>query len=359
EMLQRTLNARLDPSPRLLVDGDFGSVTEVAVREFQRSRQLPETGIVDAAFWQALGPTVQAGNQPDMELVNAEQLPLAPPDDTDGPPFVTCRAWSIVDTAGGKTLWSHQADEELNIASTTKIMTAWLVLKLARSEPSVLEETVVFSSRADGTIGSTSDLWTGEKLSVREALYGLMLPSGNDMSVALAEHFGARLASVPSDDASNATEAEPLDPLDQFVEAMNSEAPRLGMQHTRYRNPHGLTAPGHLSTAADLATLAKAALADERFRAYVSTRQHAAMVEGSSGYQRQIVWKNTNQLLGIEGYGGIKTGTTDAAGACLVSTASRGDRQLILVVLGSAASPARYTDSRNLYRWAWQELEEE
>jgi D-alanyl-D-alanine carboxypeptidase (penicillin-binding protein 5/6) len=174
-----------------------------------------------------------------------------------------------------------------------------------------------------------------------------MLPSGNDVSVALAEHFGPRLVAGGSSGE---------DPLRQFVQAMNDEAARLGLSATSFDNPHGLTSPRHLSSVQDLARLAQTAFGSETFRRYAATRQHGATVTGPGGYQRNVVWKNTNELLGIEGFDGIKTGTTDQAGACLVSTGERDGQRLIVVVLGSAASESRYADSRNLYRWAWQEL---
>ncbi|MED5448297.1 MAG: D-alanyl-D-alanine carboxypeptidase, partial [Planctomycetota bacterium] len=100
-------------------------------------------------------------------------------------------------------------------------------------------------------------------------------------------------------------------------------------------------------------TLARAGWKMKRFRHYVGTRQHGCRLVGPGGRQRNIVWRNTNRLLPTEGYDGVKTGTTSAAGACLVSTGRRGKDRLFVVVLGAAASAARYTDSRNLYRWAW------
>ena len=90
-----------------------------------------------------------------------------------------------------------------------------------------------------------------------------------------------------------------------------------------------------------------------RFRDYISTRQRGCTVAHTSGYQRNVVWRNTNRLLGIEGYDGVKTGTTSAASACLVTLAHRGDRELIADIVGSATSDARYIDTRNLIRWAW------
>ena len=92
-----------------------------------------------------------------------------------------------------------------------------------------------------------------------------------------------------------------------------------------------------------------------RFRTLVQTRQHGCQVSGPGGYQRNLKWKNTNELLDIEGYEGLKTGTTDSAGACLMSQCVRGNDRLMLVVLGSTSSKSRYADTRNLYRWGWQQ----
>jgi len=370
EFLQRTLNARSQPAPNLGVDGDFGPATESAVRHFQELHGQAATGIADAALWQALGPIVEELPVPEPDVVNAEILPREPMDSLDGPPFVTCKAWLVVNADDGKAVGGYEAETPLHIASTTKMMTAWLVTQLAEQQPAVLDETLTMSGRSDETRGSTADVRAGEMLTVRDALYGLMLPSGNDMSVALAEHFGARLALVvavaPAVAADNAAskasdddaDEAVTDPLTQFVAAMNAEAARLGMTKTQFSNPHGLSTDTHLSTASDLAVLARTAMKSDLFRHYVSTRQRGATVTGPGGYSRNVMWKNTNQLLAIDGYDGVKTGTTDLAGACLVSTAERDGRRLIVVVLGSAASEARYADSRNLYRWAWRVMKQ-
>jgi D-alanyl-D-alanine carboxypeptidase (penicillin-binding protein 5/6) len=347
ESLQRTLNKKLDPLPDIGVDGDFGGQTEEAVKKFQSRNKLPETGQVDAATWEALGPLVSEEEAPDPKIVNAEVIKKEPLEDLDAPPATTCQAWAIGDAKSGKLLWGFHENDRRDIASTTKMMTAYLVTKLAEKDPKVLDEIIEFSEEADKTEGSTAGVRVGEKISVRELLYGLMLPSGNDASVALGEHFGSRLAKSDKKDATS---------YDCFIAAMNDAAKQLGMDKTTYKNTHGLPAKGHQSSAGDLLKLAQAAMKLPLFRDYVSTYQHGSTVDGPGGYKRNIFWKNTNKLLGTEGYDGIKTGTTNAAGACLVSQGTRDGKSLIIVVLGATSSDGRYVDSRNLYHWAWKKL---
>lgn len=347
QSLQRTLNSRGKPSPALAIDGEFGPGTAAAVKAFQKQAGLPETGEVMPDTWTALGPVVDSEPPaPEPAVVNSRKLALAPRETLDGPPLTTCKAWVIMDAHSGTQIASHEADQPLDMASTTKVMTAWLVLKRARDKPEVLAEEVLISAAADQTPGSTAGVRAGERLPVAELLYGLLLPSGNDAATALAEHFGPRLAPESAKD---------LSPIAQFVAAMNQEAARLALSRTRYANPHGLTAAGHHSTASELAKLTLAALEEPRFREYVGTRERGCRIVGPGGEQRDVIWKNTNQLLAISGYSGVKTGTTGAAGACLISTGERDGKALLVVVLGSASSDARYVDSRNLFRWAWRE----
>ncbi|MBT5124271.1 MAG: D-alanyl-D-alanine carboxypeptidase [Planctomycetaceae bacterium] len=349
EYLQRTLNARLSPSPSLDIDGDFGRNTQRAVELFQISRDLEPTGRVDAATWMALGKLI-IKDEPidDVQRFNRQRLPREPNDALIGLPFLTCKAWVITDASTGEVLWGENYNKAIDIASTTKIMTAYLVLKYAETHPQVLQEVITFSKRADGTPGSTAGVRADEKISVGELLYGLMLPSGNDASVAFAEFFGGRLS---GQEGSSADES-----YDLFIGLMNAMAKQLGMNDSHYVNPHGLTAKGHLLSASDLAKLADAAFDIPLFRQYVNTRQHATGVTTVDGPPRRLTWKNTNRLLGITGYDGVKTGTTTAAGACLVSHGVRDGNELFIVVLGASGSSARYADSRNLYRWAWNQL---
>ncbi|TWT93468.1 D-alanyl-D-alanine carboxypeptidase precursor [Botrimarina colliarenosi] len=346
EPLQRTLNERLDPSPDLSVDGDYGPNTEKAVRAFQKQVGLEPTGEVDGKFWKELGPLLLEDKPaPPPSEAMKDLAPLMPQDPVTGPPVVSCKAWAIADGETGEVLWGFNEDGTRDPASTTKMMTAYVVVKLAEKDPSVLDEVITFSERADKTSGSTSDVNAGEQVSVRELLYGLMLPSGNDASVAFAEHFGARLPGA--DDES---------PYDRFIAEMNATAKDLGMDETGYRNTHGLTAEGHVTSARDLVKLAHAAMQNELFRKVVATRRYATTLASTAGYERNIVWNNTDQLLNYEGFYGVKTGTTDPAGACLVSAGKRGEKPLYVVVLGATTGANRYYDARNLYRWAWKEL---
>ncbi len=357
QALQRTLNARMSPSPNLSEDGDFGPATEAAVKAFQTAKKLAVSGVMNMETFKALGPLLfDDVKQPAPEEVNSAVLSRESREALDGPPLTTCKAWAIADAKTGKLLWGNKEADKLEMASTTKMMTAYIVCELAKNDPGMLNEIVTFSEAADKTPGSTADVRVGEKVSVGELLYGLLLPSGNDAATAFAEHFGARFASGESGVGgreSGGGEAGTARPTRAFIDEMNRRAGELGMEETHYANPHGLPAAGHHSSARDLAKLAFAAMQNPLFRQYVGTRQHGSKVTGESGYERNVVWKNTNKLLGIEGYSGVKTGTTTAAGACLVSWGERDGRELIVVVLGSTHSDARYVDARNLFRWAW------
>ncbi len=347
EALQRTLNARLEPSAGLSVDGDFGPATEMAVKRFQREQDIEPSGILDSATWKALGPLVEETElSEDPEQFNQRTAMLAkqPAPTIADPPIVTCKAWVVCDGKTGLELSGWNANQPRPPASTTKIMTALLVAELMKQAPQIADEVVTFSENADSTVGSSCTLRAGEQVTVSQLLYGLLLPSGNDASIALAEHFGKRLQPGYSETGDR--------PIDAFVAKMNARAKELGMNSTHFENPHGLSQPKHLTTAADLARLAYAASKSDIIQRVVSTRQHACWVASQQGYRRTVVWRNTNQLLGIEGYVGMKTGTTDAAGACLVALGSREDKSRIVVVLGSSDTRARFADSRNLFRWS-------
>jgi D-alanyl-D-alanine carboxypeptidase (penicillin-binding protein 5/6) len=273
-----------------------------------------------------------------------ELPPKAPADRVGGPPVVSAKGWAVADGKTGKLLCGSKEAVPLPIASTTKIMTAHLVFRLAADDAKVLDEVMVVSDRAAKTTGSGARIQAGEKYPVREMLFGLLLPSGNDAAVALAEHFGPRFK---GDGKAKA------DAVELFVAEMNRQAKALKMTETTYLDPHGLSK--NLSSPRNLAVLASVALQDKRFREYVGTRRRQYEVVTATGEKRAVTWQSTNQLLGIEGYDGVKTGTTTAAGACLVASGHAGSDHLLVVVLGCTSSDGRYVDSRNLFRWAWGE----
>lgn len=344
EELQRSLNARLPAAGRLGVDGLFGPGTSAGVRRFQELVGLPVTGRVDAATWGALGVLVTAEPPlPAPEVVNGEALPVAEADRPGAPPQTTAPSWVIVDAADGRIVAGKEADVPRPPASITKVMTALVVLRAADANPGLLDETITVSTRAGRETGSSASLRPGDRLPVREMLYGLLLPSGNDAAIALGEHVGAHL---PDPEAGT-------DPLDRFVARMNATAAELGLATTGYRNTHGKTAVGHETTATEIARLVRVAMADERFRTIVTTRRRGAMIESIDGYRRPVVWTNANRLLRVAGYTGVKTGTTAAAGCCLAAWGTHDGRELVVVVLGSTSSDARYVDARNLFAHGW------
>jgi D-alanyl-D-alanine carboxypeptidase (penicillin-binding protein 5/6) len=300
--------------------------------------------VADAETRQALGPPPPSEPPvPPPAAINAKAIDRRPADPIEGAPYVTAKAWAIADGKTGAMIEGMDEAKRVEPASTTKVMTARVVLNLAKADPAVLDEIVTFSERADRTPGSTAGVKAGEKLPVRELLYGLLLPSGNDGAAALAEHFGARVGS-----------GDEQDPRIRFVDAMNREAAALNLNETHFENPHGLPAAEHLTSARDLARLASRALADPTFAAIVNTPQRGCTLATPDGMGRNVVWSNTNRLLQTEGYDGVKTGTTTGAGACLIASGRRDGEHRIVVVLGSGSSDARYADARNLFRWAWR-----
>ena len=208
----------------------------------------------------------------------------------------------VLDATTGRALYEKNADERSLIASTTKIMTALIICQRCN----VLDR-VKIPTEAVGVEGSSMYLKEGEVLTVQELLYGLMLRSGNDAAEALAIYCGGT--------------------VEGFAELMNDKARELGLRDTHFVNPHGLDAPGHHSTARDLAVLSAYAMADPIF---------ARTVGAKSVTVGERVLTNHNKLLWqLSGCEGIKTGYTKAAGRILVSSASRDGRRLICVTINA------------------------
>ncbi len=241
------------------------------------------------------------------------------------PPGLSATAALVVDLDADQVLYALNADTPLPPASTVKVMTALVVLQQVS-----VDDMVTVSYNAAATPGSRTGLVAPERLTVRDLLYGLLLPSGNDAAVALAEHVAG---------------AE-----DAFVALMNQQAAVLGLTATNFVNVHGLDAAGMTVSAADLVTLTRAALAYPLFAQIVATPSAAIAGRALS---------NTNELLGrYAGADGVKTGTTDAAGECLVASAVRNGHRVVVAILGSAD---RYGDARALLDfaasgWRWGRL---
>jgi D-alanyl-D-alanine carboxypeptidase (penicillin-binding protein 5/6) len=276
----------------------------------------------------------------------------------DAPPEVTAKAWAIADGRTGEFLWGDHADDPRKTASTTKMMCTYVVLKMAEHNPAILDERVTFTELAGTTTGSTAAVKPGESASVRDLLYGLMLPSGNDAGNALAEHFHPRCA-LPDEVMRDYGLGNPLlKTRANFIAEMNRTARALGLSNTVYRSSFGDggTEDDRTTTARDLTRVAWHAMQVPAFRAIVGTPRYEGKVWTTNGTPRVAVWENTNLLLGLGlGYDGVKTGTTTQAGSCLVASGQRNGDALIVVVLGSESDAGRYVDARNLFRWAWRQ----
>jgi D-alanyl-D-alanine carboxypeptidase (penicillin-binding protein 5/6) len=234
------------------------------------------------------------------------------------PPYVSCEAAILMEWQSGAILAQHNAFRRMYPASITKMMTALLALENGR-----LEEYVEVSPEAANQPGSSMYLSSGDVFTLEDLLYGLMLNSGNDAAWAIAEHIGG--------------DAE------TFFDMMNRRAQEIGAINTRYRNPHGLTDPNHYTTAFDLALIARTCLRHPYFRSLVATKEKDVL-DATEEVRLQLA--NTNRLLWVYlGADGVKTGTTESAGQCLVASATRDGMRLLAVVLNSAD---RWSDAARL-----------
>ncbi|WP_066151635.1 D-alanyl-D-alanine carboxypeptidase family protein [Halalkalibacter krulwichiae] len=236
---------------------------------------------------------------------------------------VSAQAAVLIEQESGRILYGKNQDTPLRIASITKIMTAVLAIESGK-----MDEMVKVSSNAEGTEGSSIYLRAGEKIKLEDLVYGLMLRSGNDSAVAIAEHVGGS--------------------LEGFVYMMNEKAQELGMSNTMFQNPHGLDDhEDHFSTAYDMALLTQYAMELEQYQTISATKSHR--VDG----EQIRVWRNKNRLL-TELYKystGGKTGYTKRAKRTLVSTAEKNGTELIAVTLNA---PSDWHDHMNLFNWAFQ-----
>lgn len=277
----------------------------------------------------AVGITVApspAGAEPPPTPASCDDAPLAgviPLRDgsAPAPPAVSARAVAVVDAESGRVLYEVRGHERLSPASTTKIMTAILALEAVPGDTAVVSTTD--ASRMIGS--SVMGLRPGVPITVRDLLYGLMLPSGNDAALEIAR-------AVSGDRAA-------------FVALMNAKASELGLVDTQFMNPHGLDARGHYSSAYDLSMLTRYAMANEEFRRIVGARSYYL------GLPSDYSINNGNSLLNTyPGAEGVKIGWTDRAGWTLVASAVRDGRRVFVTVLDSQDRDA---DAAALFDWAF------
>jgi D-alanyl-D-alanine carboxypeptidase (penicillin-binding protein 5/6) len=254
---------------------------------------------------------------------------FAPPSfaQAPAPPAVAAAAWTLVDVQSGQTIASHQADERRDPASITKLMTAYIVFGAVRRKTITPSQMVDVSERAWRAEGSRMFIEPRKSVSVDELMHGMIVQSGNDASIALAELVSGSEAA--------------------FVETMNAEARRLGMLNTQFANATGLADPKHWSTAGDIAKLAQAVIRDyPEFYPFYALREYR---------YNKITQPNRNRLLWSDPYvDGMKTGHTEAAGWCLVASAKRGERRLLSVVLGASSDASRAAESQKLLNFGFQ-----
>ncbi|MBC3874143.1 D-alanyl-D-alanine carboxypeptidase family protein [Undibacterium flavidum] len=248
-------------------------------------------------------------------------------------PLVDAKSWILLDATSNQVINSDNATLQIEPASLTKIMTAYLVFNALKEKRLDLNQQITVSTRAWKVDSSSSKMFIdpATPVSIGDLLYGLIVQSGNDASVALTE------AVAGSEDA--------------FVVQMNREAARLGMKATRYANSHGLPSPDNFSTAFDLAILASRLIADhpEYYKTYYSTKSFT---------YNKITQANRNRLLWLDPtVDGMKTGHTEAAGYCLISSSIRpngtGQRRLISVVTGTKSDQIRAQESLKLLNWGF------
>ncbi len=252
-------------------------------------------------------------------LTHAQILPQAP--------TVAAKSWLLLDYSTGQALASYNPDERVEPASLTKLMTAYVVLAALKEGRLRSDQVVPVSERAWKTQGSRMFIEPKRPVTVDELLRGMIVQSGNDACIALAE------AVAGSEEA--------------FAESMNREAQRLGLKATRFANSTGLPDPQHYSTARDLGALAAALIRDypEHYPLY-SLREYT--------YNR-ISQANRNRLLWSDpAVDGVKTGHTESAGYCLIASAKRGPRRLLSVVMGAASDGMRMQESQKLLNFGFQ-----
>ena len=259
--------------------------------------------------------------EPVIEEHEKEEIEASASSDTK--PTINSRRYVIYDRLSGRCLYGKDENKQTAMASTTKIMTAIVVVENCK-----LIDVVTVPAKAGGTGGSRLGLQKDDLITVNDLLYGLMLRSGNDAAVALAIHTAGS--------------------VEKFAELMNKKADDLGLKDTNFVTPHGLDDANHYTTAYELAKITDYALKNETIAKIVKTENTTITINN-----RPMQINNTNELLGnVTGVYGVKTGFTNNAGRCLVTSVKRDDMDLIIVVLGADTRKDRAKDSMKLIEYA-------
>jgi D-alanyl-D-alanine carboxypeptidase (penicillin-binding protein 5/6) len=259
-------------------------------------------------------------------------------------PSIIAKGGYAMNNASGTTLFTKAADTRRSTGSTTKIMTAKVVL--AQSNLNLDKKVTIQKAYSDYVVknnASQAHLIVGDKVTVRQLLYGLMLPSGCDAAYALADKFGSgttRAARVSS-----------------FISKMNATAKSLGLKNTHFDSFDGIGNGNNYSTPRDLTKLASSAMKSYTFRTIVKTKSTKQKVTTQSGGYRYYTWENTNPLLGTySGAIGVKTGSGPDSGACLVFAATRNGKTVIGTVLASTNYDTRAADAKKLLNYGFAKL---
>jgi D-alanyl-D-alanine carboxypeptidase (penicillin-binding protein 5/6) len=261
---------------------------------------------------------------------------------TPAPPSIYAKGGYVMNNATGTTYYTKAADTRRSTGSTTKIMTFEVVLRQRNLNlDSKVTVQKAYSDYIVANTASSAHLIVGDKVTVRQLMYGLMLPSGCDAAYALADKYGVgstRTARVK-----------------QFIGQMNSTAKSLGLKNTHFDSFDGIGNGSNYSTPRDLTRLASNAMKYGTFRAVVRTASTKQKVTTKNGGYRYYTWTNTNTLLGTyAGTIGVKTGSGPEAGYCLVFAATRGSRTVIGTVLASSSTTNRMTDAKKLMDYAFK-----